>query len=169
MDYFTLFSLPVDYRLNVEQLTQHYQALQKQYHPDQAVTQSSQQRLHHLQQASLINEAYQVLKHPLQRAQYYLSLQGVAFESQRTIADQAFLTEQLALHEQLAQLRKQQDLSGLLAFEAQIEQKIADYTQQMYDALDQKNWPIMATQVTKLQFFSRIQQQIEQAQEHFLQ
>lgn len=102
-NYFELFGLPVGYQVDAGELADRYRALQKVVHPDRfAAADAYSQRLS-LQNATLVNEAFQTLKDPLLRAQYLLRLHGCdsAAETQ-TLNDPEFLMQQMEWREALA-------------------------------------------------------------------
>lgn len=68
-DYFELFGLKREFALDEAALRQKYFALQRDHHPDRA---SPDQKLAMLQKSADINQAYQVLKDPVLRAEYLL-------------------------------------------------------------------------------------------------
>ena len=109
-NHFELFGLPVNYIIDSEQLSLHYRELQQVMHPDRYAKSSDQERRISLQCATQINEANQILRDPIMRAAYLLSLKGVDMDlQQETIKDTAFLMEQLELRESLQQARHADD------------------------------------------------------------
>ncbi len=115
-NYFELFGLPVAYVLDTEQLSERYRQLQRVVHPDRYASASDQQRRLSLQGATRVNEAYEVLKDPIERARYLLSLNGIVMDVQReSTKDTAFLMEQLELREALEDTRSQADPYAAIA------------------------------------------------------
>jgi glutathione S-transferase len=56
--------------LDLSRLEQQYKALQRRLHPDKFATASAQEQEYAAQQATAVNQAYDVLKRPLRRASY---------------------------------------------------------------------------------------------------
>ncbi len=109
-NYYELFDLPVDYAVDAEHLSERYRELQKVVHPDRYANASEQERRLAVQGAGHINEAFRVLKDPLARAVYQLSLSGVDMQDGKSMAsDPMFLMEQMELREQLAGARAAPD------------------------------------------------------------
>jgi len=105
--HFALFGLPARFELDETELAMRYRELQRAVHPDRYAGGSPLERRLALQRAAQINEAFQVLKDPLRRARYLLSLHGVETgEESNTIMNPAFLSEQMALREALMELRE---------------------------------------------------------------
>ena len=170
MDYFTLFGLSPNYTLDNEQLTRRFQDLQRQYHPDRFATCSEQEKMQSLQQAAIINAAYQTLRHPLKRAEYMLLLQGIDINNeQHTMHDTAFLMEQLALREELDDIENSSKVLELLTiFIKNVKQMQQTRSALMVTQLNAMDWEQVADTVRKLRFLDKLQQQAEQLEERLL-
>ncbi len=109
-NYFELFGLPVAYVIDAADLAERYRDLQRVVHPDRFASASEQERRLSMQGSILINEASQVLKDPMLRARYLLSLHGVEMgESKESTQDMEFLMEQMELREELAEAKDKTD------------------------------------------------------------
>jgi molecular chaperone HscB len=96
-------------------LPQTYQQLQRLTHPDKFASGSEQEKLVAIQKNAQVNDAYSVLKSPLSRAEYLLSLRGIDLQhEQQTIKDTAFLMQQMDWREELAEIAEQTDPLGAL-------------------------------------------------------
>lgn len=170
MDYFTLFGLTQNYAIDSEQLTQRFQDLQRQYHPDRFAASSEQEKMQALQKAATINAAYQSLRHPLKRAEYLLSLHGFDINNeQHTMHDTAFLMEQLELREELDNIENNANALDLLAvFMKNVKKMQQDRSLLMVNELDAMQWDKAADTVRKLRFLDKLQQQAEQLEERLL-
>ncbi len=116
IDFFALFGLPCRYPMDRPQLDRHYDALQRQLHPDNYVAASAAERDLALRRSSQVNEAYQTLRSPLARARHLLVCRGVASDDELqegTVDDSAFLMANLELREQIAALAERGDGPGL--------------------------------------------------------
>lgn len=112
-NHFELFGLPIGFQIDTAELASRYRALQRVVHPDRfAAADAHSQRLS-LQNATLVNEAFQTLKDPLQRARYLLALQGIDVE-QQTLSDPTFLMQQMEWREALAAVPSAEDPRGRL-------------------------------------------------------
>lgn len=101
-NYFELFGLPVVFQLDQNDLVERYRKLQRAAHPDRFANSSERERRLSIQKAAFVNQAFQQLKSPLQRARYMLELRGVQFDDAReTNVEPAFLMEQMEYREAL--------------------------------------------------------------------
>jgi molecular chaperone HscB len=126
MNYFELFNIPVSFDVDLSVLPQTYQQLQRLTHPDKFASGSEQEKLVAIQKNAQVNDAYSVLKSPLARDDYLLSLRGIDLQhEQQTIKDTAFLMQQMEWREELAEIAEQTDpLGALELLEDEINQSI---------------------------------------------
>src|SRR5688572_32104723 len=98
--HFELFGLAPAFGLETEALEKSYREIQSQVHPDRFAHAGDAERRASLQWTTRVNEAFQTLKNPVQRASHLLALRGVdvAFET-NTAMPERFLMQQMELRE----------------------------------------------------------------------
>ncbi len=103
VDHFTRLGLPGDFAVNTGDLDRRYFALQRQLHPDRFATKTARERAISQSQAVALNEAYEALKDPLERATYLLKLKGIDANPDgcHTVNDPTLLMEQMERREAL--------------------------------------------------------------------
>src|SRR5207342_2380938 len=96
------FGFPPAFSLDPGMLEKAYREIQSRVHPDRFARAGDAERRASLQWTTRVNEAYRVLKDPVQRAKHILDLHGVdvAFET-NTQMPTDFLLAQLELREEL--------------------------------------------------------------------
>ncbi|NHZ69734.1 MAG: Fe-S protein assembly co-chaperone HscB [Thermotogales bacterium] len=164
-NYFELFSLPQQYVLERAELDARYRKLQSSAHPDRYASASDQERRISMQQATHINEAYQVLKDPLRRGRYLLELRGHVIEDQQsTHQDPEFLMQQIELREALGEIRGQDDpLQALDRLAREIQAQYQALESELAQALDAGGETEQAvTLVLKMQYFMRLQNEVQE-------
>lgn len=120
-NYFELFGLPVSFDIDTVALTGRYRDLQRRVHPDRFASATDRERRLSVQQASMINEAFQTLKSPLKRARYLLGLHGMEVNDEsNTVMDAAFLMQQMEYRESLAGIGDGSDPTALAGFIDQV-------------------------------------------------
>ncbi len=166
-NYFELFELEAQFHIDRETLSDRYQKLQSQYHPDRFVNSSDQDKRVVMQATTFINEAHKTLKEEPSRARYLLELQGVPFNSEQdTTQDMDFLMTQMSLREQIEEVDGEQDpLVSLDELAQQSKQEKSRLIENYQTHFNTQQWDEAKEIVLKLQFFSRLQQQINQKQE----
>lgn len=119
MNYFQLFDIENSFDVDLQNLSSSYQALQKAVHPDKFAHASEQEQRIAVQKSAQINDAYQTLKNPLQRAEYLLVQRGIEMPNeQQSFSDTSFLMRQMELREMLEEVKFASDIDAAL-FEAQ--------------------------------------------------
>jgi molecular chaperone HscB len=164
-NHFELFSLPQRYALERAELDARYRDLQRTVHPDRYASASDQERRISMQQATQINEAYQVLKDPLKRGRYLLELRGCALDDQQnTHRDPEFLMQQMELRESLAEIRQQEDpMSALDQLSRQVSDQYKALESALTEALDSGGEIAQAvTLVLRMQYFTRLQNELQE-------
>jgi len=163
---FELFALPVSFQLDLTQLSQQYLQLQKQLHPDNFSTATEQQQRLALQKSTQVNDAYQILKDPILRAEAILSLAlQKPVESENTTHDLEFLMQQMELREQLEQAEQQQDEVLLETLLAQAKESYQENLASLTDKIEQKDWVGTKQMIDRLKFIQKLQQEIERLEE----
>jgi molecular chaperone HscB len=104
--HFELFGLPQSYAIDRDQLDAAYRELQNAVHPDRFAAQPEAEQRLAMQWATQVNEAYQTLKHPVNRGVYLLRLQGIdALDANNTRMAPAFLMQQMEWREAIEDAR----------------------------------------------------------------
>lgn len=170
MNHFELFGLPSQFKLDGSLLSSQFRELQKRFHPDNFATGSERDRLMAVQKAAQINEAYQVLKNPISRAEYILAEQGVEIRGeQQTMQDPMFLMEQMELREELEEIADSTDPeSALFDFDSKVSKMYKQHLASVEQELDDGLWAEAADRVRKLKFIAKLKNEIELVEDKLL-
>jgi molecular chaperone HscB len=165
-NHFDLFGIPVGFVVDSAALAERYRDLQRVVHPDRYAAATDYERRISLQQATLVNEAFEILKDPLRRAQYLLGLYGVAIDGvQESTTDSVFLMQQLELREALAEARTKVDPIGELdRLMATISDLINTQVAQMamqFEQPDPQHLEQARESIRKMQFLRKLHQEAE--------
>ncbi len=107
-DYFSFFGLPRKLAVDLDDLERRFRSLSRQFHPDYFYNASPEERLASLERASYLNDAYRVLREPLDRAEYLLKIEGLPSVGRHQDASElpaGVLEEVFALNEELDEIR----------------------------------------------------------------
>jgi len=170
-DYFALFQIEPDYALDVKDLSVRYRQLQKELHPDLFSHKSAAEQLRSSQISADINEAYQVLKHPISRAQYLLKKQGFDIPEHHTIKDVEFLMLQMELREKLETMVEANDAEGLRSFAKEIESIVKSINANLVQAFAlpvEERLEKVLTYVNEYQFIDKLLQEVEHEEDKLL-
>jgi len=105
---FALLGLAPAYDVDLAALERAFFERSKELHPDRAVGSTAGERVAQLSRSRALNDAYQLIKKPVPRAEYLLARAGVAIGDNERL-DPTFLMEILELREELAAARAADD------------------------------------------------------------
>ena len=165
--HFQLFGLQIAFALDHGALERAYREIQSRVHPDRFAHAGDAERRASLQWTTRVNEAYRVLKNPVQRASHILALHGVdvAFETNTAMAP-AFLAQQMELREALEHATHAKDASALDALQKSIAGDKQALEEKLAQCIDvKKDYLAAAGFVRELQFLEKIEAEIDGAYE----
>jgi molecular chaperone HscB len=165
--HFELFGLPMAFSLDAGKLDQAYRDIQGEIHPDKfAHAGEAEQRLA-MQWATRVNEAYQTLRRPFDRANYLLLLQGIhAMDANNTSMPMDFLVQQMEWREQLEDAKAAQDAAVLDRLEKTLRGEARDFQALLGEEIDQqRNYPLAAATLRKLRFTDKLLAEVGAAYE----
>jgi molecular chaperone HscB len=163
-NHFDLFGLPPRFSIEGEALERSYRDIQSKVHPDRFAHAGDAERRASLQWTTRVNEAFQVLKHPVTRAKHLLELHGVdvAFETD-TAMPPDFLVQQMELRETLEEAN---DAAALDALRSDLKKQRQILEKAIAEAIDaKKDYAGAAGLVRKLQFLDKLDSEIDSAYE----
>lgn len=157
---FELFDLPLRFAQDAALISQRWKALQAAAHPDRFAAEGAAAQRVAMQWSVRVNEAYQRLKDPLQRAAYLCALHGAAIDAENNTAMPIdFLQQQMQWREAL------DDAPDAAAVEV-LAGQVAQARQQMLQALgvlidERRDWAAAAAQVRALMFVERFADDVD--------
>jgi molecular chaperone HscB len=156
--HFELFGLPTAYALDRDQLDAAYRDLQNAVHPDRFAAQPETEQRVAMQWATQVNEAYQTLKHPVNRGVYLLSLQGIdALHASNTQMAPAFLMQQMEWREAIDEARAGRNVDALDALTDDLRAAHRRIEAQLAELLDRTHdYPAATEAVRQLRFMDKL-------------
>ncbi len=116
LDHFAFLGFPRRLRLDGGELEKRFHQLSWQLHPDNFVKATEAERALSLEHSSQLNDAYRILREPVARIEYLLSLEGMRKEGEnKQQAPPELLEEVFELNESLDELREARAGGGELA------------------------------------------------------
>jgi len=162
-NFFTLLNLPEAFVVDLKKLDQHYQAIQKEIHPDCFASLNDETKMESVKKTAQVNDAYQTLKSSIRRAEYLLHLYGFDINDEKyTALPQDFLLQQMEWREELETHHKNKEALEKLASVVAIKKKQKINLLPTY--FDKKNNLPEAIKITReLNFIEKIEQHISDA------
>ncbi|MFY1017982.1 co-chaperone HscB [Ectopseudomonas khazarica] len=164
--HFALFDLQPSFRLDLEQLAARYRELARQVHPDRFADAGEREQRLALERSACLNEAYQVLKTPSQRARYLLAMRGPELPLEVTVQDPDFLLQQMQLREELEELQDDADLAGVAVFKRRLktaQEQLNERFAECWD--DEANREEAERLMRRMQFLDKLSHEVRQLEE----
>jgi molecular chaperone HscB len=162
-NFFTLLNLPEAFVVDLKKLDQHYQAIQKEIHPDRFASLNDEAKMESVKKTAQVNDAYQTLKSSIRRAEYLLHLYGFDINDEKyTAVPQDFLLQQMEWREELETHHKNKEALEKLSSEVAIKKNEKIDLLPIY--FNKKNNLPEAIKITReLNFIEKIEQHIGDA------
>ena len=165
-NHFEIFGIPASFDVDLAALEERYRELQREVHPDRFAGASQAEQRVSMQLSTRVNEAYQTLKSPLERAGYLLQLQGVdpGFET-NTAMPAAFLAGQMERREALEAAAAASDWERLIALSTELRTEEDALLKSVERQLDDRDWGAAANTLRQLKFLEKFGEEIGAAEE----
>lgn len=160
--YFDLFGLPVGFVMQAQELANAYRTVQGHTHPDRFAADSEAQKRIALQWATRANDAYRILKDPLQRAIYLLQLRGIETQAEHnTVMAHAFLMLQLEWREAIEAAQLEKNLPALQALLDTLHHERTLRLTKLVSLFEAQMDQVAAEVVRELMFIERVTQEAQ--------
>lgn len=160
-DYFALFQLKPQFKIDRQALESAYLTVQQKVHPDMHAQASDSDKRVSMQLSALANSAYRTLMNPIQRGLYMCSRNGVDPQLETNTAMPAqFLMQQMEWRETLDDVRDQPTELDQLYKEVEITR--ANLLKEVELAIDEANdFDLAAKQLRALLFIDKFSAELE--------
>lgn len=101
MNYFELFEIPVQLRVDGKSLSEKFFALSRKYHPDHFVNKEAKEQAESLEKSALLNKAYKAFQNTDDTIKYVLLMKALMVEEEKYDLPPDFLMEVLEINDQL--------------------------------------------------------------------
>lgn len=164
-DHFHLFGIEPVFQIDLAKLEKTYREIQNQVHPDRFAHLGETERRISMQWSTHVNEAYQTLKRPINRARYLLQLNGVdTHEETNTAMSPAFLMQQMEWREAVMDAKAERDADSLGKLEVELKQTAKTLQNDLTGMLDvQRDFTAAADAVRKLKFMEKLLSEVHDA------
>ena len=160
-DPYDLFDFEKTFDICFEELEKRYLKWQQICHPDQFLKESSQTRLMAQKKAAQVNDAYFLLKNDVKRAHYLLTYHQIDSDvcEDKTIHEPQLLMEIMTHREALDGIK---EVDELQTFALKINEQLRLCKSTLSNAFDKENFDLAQQQTTRLQYLTKLQQEINQ-------
>jgi molecular chaperone HscB len=109
MNYFELFEIPLQLKVDAAALKTKFYALSRRYHPDFFSQSSEAEQTEALEKSSLLNKAWKTFQQADDTIKYVLQLKGLLQEEEKYELPPAFLMEMMEINEELMEAQENPD------------------------------------------------------------
>ena len=113
MNYFELFDIPVQLKVDKQELYKKFIALSKQHHPDYFATQQAEEQSRALEISASLNKAWKTFQNPDETIKYVLQSKGLLEEEEKYQLPSDFLMEMMDVNEQLMEAKMDGDMGKI--------------------------------------------------------
>lgn len=152
-DPYDLFDLAPAWDVDLDDLRQRYETLQRAVHPDRFVGADEREKRMAVAWAARVNDAYQALRRPLERARVLMARLGIEPSETSGTADPEFLMEQMALRER--QDEAAGDRERLASLELDVRARLDDERGGFAVAIDHADGAGAERRFQRMQFLER--------------
>ena len=169
-NYFELFDLETSFFISDSNLKDSYRREIARFHPDKFASKTDSEKLQALQNTSLLNTAFEMIKSPLNRASYLLKLDGIdPFDEKDTSMDHDFLISQIELREELEVIESKTDTGKLDDFIDRIESHVQSKVESISNAFkDTSDTLEIKKNVRELKFYEQLAKESNKLMDEWL-
>ena len=169
-NYFELFDLETSFFISDSNLKDSYRREIARFHPDKFASKTDSEKLQALQNTSLLNTAFEMIKSPLNRASYLLKLDGVdPFDEKDTAMDHDFLISQIELREELEVIESKTDTGKLDDFIDRIESHVQSKVKSISNAFKGNSDTLeIKKDVRELKFYEQLAKESNKLMDEWL-
>tara|TARA_Y100000385_G_scaffold170338_1_gene176432 strand:- start:1139 stop:1654 length:516 start_codon:yes stop_codon:yes gene_type:complete len=169
-NYFELFDLETSFFISDSSLKDSYRREIARFHPDKFASKTDSEKLQALQNTSLLNTAFEMIKSPLNRASYLLKLDGVdPFDEKDTAMDHDFLISQIDLREELEVIESKTDTDKLDDFIDRIESHVQSKVKSISNAFKGNSDTLeIKKDVRELKFYEQLAKESNKLMDEWL-
>ncbi|KYR00979.1 hypothetical protein DLAC_02420 [Tieghemostelium lacteum] len=155
-DIFYLFDIEPTFHIDQKDLSHRFKQLQRQLHPDLFEQSSDIEKQHSKQLSTSLNAAYNILRSPLQRAEYLLEQNGYSITDLNDV-DEDLLAEVLEVRELIDDAQSNDELVNI---SNENKEKINQAINELEQLFSQQQYKKAQDKVVYLRYLTRIQEEI---------
>jgi molecular chaperone HscB len=161
-DAFELLGLPARFDLDTQVIERAFFDRSKELHPDRYAQAPAAERVAALSKSRALNDAYQVLKKPVPRAEYLLERAGVTIGDNERL-DPEQIMQVLELREELAAARHANDTVKISALQSGMQQRRSEALLELDGLFAASDWAGVKRVLINLRYIDRYLEECDAA------
>jgi molecular chaperone HscB len=114
MNFFELFNIPVQLKVNTSLLSKKFIELSRKFHPDYFINESQEAQAEALEKSAMLNKALKTFQQPDETIKYVLKEKGLLQEEEKYELPPDFLMEVMEINEELMDVDDTEPGTGLI-------------------------------------------------------
>eukprot|EP00941_MAST-03F_sp_MAST-3F-sp1_P003339 g3339.t1 len=156
---FSVFALEPTFDIDVTSLEKTYKLMQKQLHPDLLSSRSPHERDAAVAHSTLINDSYEILKKPYERAKALLATENIDVgESGESISDPALLMEIMEVREHLEEVGECEEARRAIGEENK--KKIEGCEASLLHYFNENDFDAATTETMRLRYLTTVHNEV---------
>lgn len=170
MNYFELFEIPVQLKVDKDLIRKKFFELSRQSHPDYFVNDTNNEQQNALESSASLNKAFKTFSNPQETIKYVLQQKGLLVEEEKYVLPASFLMEMMEFNEELADAQLEVDSNPktklseqLTQFENEIYEPVAHTIENYKEGITSKEELLQVKDYYfKNKYLHRLAQQLNQ-------
>lgn len=159
VNYFELFDIEQSFNLDSKALSKKFKNMQKVLHPDKFAQKKESDRILSEMWSSHVNNGYNKLLKPLDRALYLLELMGKPLVEGEIATDANFLAEIMEINEEVSEAESVTDIAGISQHNKGV---LKDYVEKVSKAFGEGDVQKARELIARMKYYSTIQDKIKE-------
>jgi molecular chaperone HscB len=163
-NHFSIFDIKQTFDVDTSRLSSRYRDLQSAVHPDRFANSTDAEKRAAMDQAVLVNDAYNTLRDPVKRAMHLLALRGIdGMDEKNTSMPHDFLIEQIEWREAIADAKLKEDVDRLEEMNTELQSIVTSLGNTFAAAYEGGHSPTATTLARKMRFMQKLIEEVDQA------
>jgi molecular chaperone HscB len=163
-NHFSIFDIKQTFDVDMSRLSSRYRDLQSAVHPDRFANSTDAEKRAAMDQAVLVNDAYNTLRDPVKRAMHLLALRGIdGMDEKNTSMPHDFLIEQIEWREAIADAKLKEDVDRLEEMNTELQSIVTSLGNTFAAAYEGGHSPTATTLARKMRFMQKLIEEVDQA------
>ncbi len=129
MNYFELFEIPVQLKVDKDLIRKKFFELSRQSHPDYFVNNTNLEQQNALESSASLNKAFKTFSNIQETIKYVLQQKGLLAEEEKYVLPSSFLMEMMEFNEELAEAQ----LEGDNNLKTKLSEQLTQFENEIYE------------------------------------
>ncbi|WP_343184035.1 Fe-S protein assembly co-chaperone HscB [Buchnera aphidicola (Ceratovacuna keduensis)] len=155
MNYFKMFDIKEEFKINYNKLSKNFHKLQRKFHPDMNIKIFNNKNIKN--KSAEINIAYRILKNPIKRVEYIIKINCNKKLYEKNVCNKKFLLYYFEINKKIEKLeKKNKNKIKIKKILEKIKKKQKKYYKKIEIYIKKKKWEKSKNILIKIKFLNKI-------------